>query len=164
MADERDILHFSLRPATEEDLPKILELEKLCYPSPAVPWTEEAFRTELTKPFANFLMLTDDETDSEIAGYIVYWTMFDEAHILNVAVNPEWRGLGFATQLVRHVINHALKKDMKRVFLEVRKSNESAAALYQKLGFFIDHIKSKFYENGEDAYFMVLYLNKANKF
>lgn len=152
---------FSIRPAAEEDLSKIIELEKKCYP---FPWTLEAFRMEFTKPFSNFLVLTDDETDSVIAGYIVYWLMFDECHILNVATDPEWRGLGFAEKLIRQAINSALRKDAKKVFLEVRKSNAGAIALYQKLGFFIDHIKKNFYEDGEDGYFMLLYLDKANKF
>lgn len=161
---ETEFSSYSIRPATEEDLPSILAIERKSYVAPATPWTEQAFREELTKPFSNFLVLTDDATDSIIPGYIIYWTMFDECHILNVAIDPEWRGVGFATKLVRMAINVALKKNLKRVFLEVRKSNEGAFALYQKLGFFVDHIKKNFYENGEDAYFMVLYLDKANQF
>jgi ribosomal-protein-alanine N-acetyltransferase len=155
---------FSIRNATEDDLEAILKIEKLSYPPPAIAWSRDAFVVELDKPFAQFLVLTDDETDSVIGAYIVYWQLFDETHILNVAVSPDWRGLGFATRLIRHAINSAVQKEMKRVFLEVRKSNAAAAALYQKLGFFIDHIKPSFYENGEDAYFMVLYLNRSNKF
>lgn len=156
-----EIPKFSLRPAAEEDLPAILKIEGQSYP---LPWTEEAFRLELQKPFASFLVLTDDETDSKIAGYVVYWALFDETHVLNLAVNPDWRGLGFGQRLMRQVINESLRKELKRVFLEVRKSNEGAVTLYQKLGFFIDHVKKKFYEDGEDAYFMVLYLNRQNQF
>jgi len=158
---EHDEDSFSFRPATEDDLPAILKIERQCY---KIPWTEEAFRQELTKPFSSFLVVTDDATDSIIMGYIVFWPLFDESHILNVTVNPEWRGLGLAQRLVRHVISASLKKEMKRVFLEVRKSNTAAIALYQKLSFYIDHVKKSFYEDGEDAYFMVLYLDKPNKF
>jgi ribosomal-protein-alanine N-acetyltransferase len=153
---------FSIRPAVEDDLTEMLVIERECYRLPAIPWTEDAFRLELGKPFANVFVLSDDESDTKIAGYIVYWLIFDECHILNIAIGGAWRGLGYATFLVRHAIKHALKKEMKRVFLEVRRSNAAAVALYQKLGFFIDHIKPKFYENGEDAYFMVLYLNQPN--
>lgn len=153
---------LSMRPATEDDLPQILKIENLCYPSPCVAWTAESMVGEIQKPFSHFLLLTDDETDSVVAGYIVYWMLFDECHILNVAIDPQWRGLGLATLLVRNAINAALKKELQRVFLEVRKSNTGAVALYQKLGFFIDHIKPAFYENGEDGYFMVLFLQKPN--
>lgn len=152
---------FSIRPASEDDLPKILEIERKCY---RTAWSEDAFRVELTKPFSRFLVFTDDETDEVVAGYIVYWMMFDECHVLNVAIDPEWRGLGLAETLMRQAINDAVRKDLQRVFLEVRKSNAAATGLYQKLGFFIDHIKKNFYEDGEDAYFMALYLNRSNKF
>ncbi len=164
MSDEIEGPKFSMRPATAEDLPLILEIEHRCYPAPCVPWTEEAFRGEIEKPFCHFLLLTDDETDSIVAGYIVYWLLFDECHLLNVAVHPDCRGQQLGMSLVRNAINAAVKKEVKRVFLEVRKSNTGAIALYQKLGFFVDHIKSGFYENGEDCYFMVLYLDQPNKF
>lgn len=152
---------FSIRPATEDDLPALLAIERKSYP---LPWTEEHFRLEIEKPFAKVLALTDDETDAVVAGYIVFWMLFDECHILNVAVEREWKNQGVATHLIRSAIDNALKKDFKRVFLEVRKSNTSAVNLYQKLGFFIDHIKPKFYDDGEDAYFLVLYLQKENRF
>lgn len=152
---------MSFRPATEEDLPKILEIEKIAQ---KLPWTETHFREEMAKPFAQFLVLTDDDTDSVIGGYIVYWAMFDECHILTIATNPEWRGLGLGKKLVRQVINYAVSKDMKRLFLEVRKSNEAAIKLYSSLGFFVDHIKKNFYEDGEDAYFMELFVQKKSSF
>ena len=152
---------MSLRPATEEDLNAVLKIEAQSYPTP---WTREQFKEEMQKPFANFLVLTDDETDSTVAGYVIYWIMFDEAHILNVTSALDWRGLGIGTRLVRHVISHALKKEVKKVFLEVRKSNSAAVALYQKVGFFIYHVKKSFYSDGEDAYFMQLFLEKQNDF
>lgn len=156
-----DKTQLSFRPATEEDLVKILEIEKKSYP---LPWTEAQFKEELSKPFSHFLVLTDDETDTEIAGYIVYWMLFEEVHILNVTVNLEWRGLGLGQRLIRNAVSDALKKDLKRLFLEVRKSNTAAVALYQKIGFFVDHVKKGFYADGEDAYFMVLFLQQKNTF
>ena len=151
---------FSLRPATEEDIDRIMSIEKNAYPNP---WTAEAFRLELTKPFSHFLVLTDDQTDNVFAGYIVFWMLFDECHILNVVVHPDWRGLGLARKMIEKARSLSLAKDLKRLFLEVRKSNKAAVALYQKMGFFIDHIKKSFYEDGEDAYFMQLFLDKSNK-
>jgi len=63
---------LSIRPATEDDLAAVLAIEQQCYRSPSIPWTEEAFRVELTKPFAQFLALTDDATDSIVTAYIVF--------------------------------------------------------------------------------------------
>lgn len=156
-----EIPAFSLRPAVKEDLEEILNIEEKAYPRP---WTYDQFKEEFEKPYCSFLALTDDETDNIIAGYIVFWQIFDEVHILNVTVALDWRGLGFGKRLIRHAIDEGLRKDSKRVILEVRKSNDAAVTLYQKLGFYIDHIKKSFYSDGEDAYFMVLYLQQKSDF
>jgi ribosomal protein S18 acetylase RimI-like enzyme len=42
----------------------------------------------------------------------------------------------------------------------VRKSNASAIALYQGLGFVITHVRKGFYSDGEDAYQMARYLDE----
>ena len=146
---------FSLRPATEDDFSEIMKIEKQVH---LAPWTEQHFRDELIKPYSSFMVLSDDETDSVIAGYIVCWQMFDEIQILNIVVNLPFRGLGFAKQMLRKVILLANKKDVKRIVLDVRKSNIPAFQLYQGLNFFITHIRKQFYSNGEDAYQMALTL------
>lgn len=150
---------FSIRPATSDDFEQILTIERAAYP---FPWTQQAFLEELQKPFSKFLVLTDDATDSVVSGYVVFWMLFDEVHLLNVAVAQEWKGLGIGKLLVRQAMNEAIHKEFKRIFLEVRKSNQAAIGLYQKLGFFIDHVKKNFYENGEDAYFMVRFFDQKD--
>src|SRR5438270_4920 len=92
---------FSLRPATPDDLETVLGMEREVH---VAPWGRENFLAELTKPYSHFLVLTDDETDSRIAGYIVYWLMFDECQILNLVVGAELRRLGFAKLLVRQAV------------------------------------------------------------
>jgi ribosomal-protein-alanine N-acetyltransferase len=143
--------------ATQADLPEIIELEKQAYP---FPWAQEAFRNELTKPFSTVVVVRD-ETNG-LVGYIVYWLLFDECHILNVTVAPTRRGQGWGRRLVQYAVRTAVQRHMKRVFLEVRISNTPAIKLYEKLGFFIDHEKTKFYEDGENAYFMVRYLQRQS--
>jgi ribosomal-protein-alanine N-acetyltransferase len=146
----------SLRPATEEDIPQLLEVERHVH---VAPWTADNFKGEMGKPYSQVLLLTDDETDSKVIGYIVFWLMFDECQILNVAVDLPYRGLGHAKKMIRRVIDLALKKDIKRAILEVRKTNLPAVQLYQSLGFGITQIKKGFYSNGEDAYQMSLDLS-----
>lgn len=142
---------FSLRPATTDDIPHLIAIEKRVH---LAPWTEEHFVAELTKPYSNSYVLTDDETDSTIAGYVVCWMMFDECQILNVAVDLPFRGLGMAKLMIRKVIALAATKNSKKIILEVRKTNMPAIQLYQRLGFVISHILKGFYSNGEDAYQM----------
>jgi ribosomal-protein-alanine N-acetyltransferase len=87
--------------------------------------------------------------------------MFDECEILNVAIDLPYRGLGFAEKLIRTVVTAVMKLGLKRVILDVRKSNLPAIHLYQKVGFNIVHVRKSFYSNGEDAYQMVLNFNES---
>jgi ribosomal-protein-alanine N-acetyltransferase len=146
---------FCLRPATADDLSRVLPIENKVHVSP---WNEEHFQSEFTKPYSHFLLFTDDETDLEVAGYVVFWIMFDECQILNVAVDLPYRGLGLAKQMIRKAAQISLQKGIKKVVLDVRKSNLSAIQLYQGLNFTITHIRKGFYSNGEDAYQMTLLL------
>jgi ribosomal-protein-alanine N-acetyltransferase len=147
----------SLRPATADDLPSVLQIE--CKVQVA-PWTEANFKAELEKPYSHFLVLTDDETDSKVVGYVVFWLMFDECQVLTIAVDFPYRGLGFAKQMLRTTVKEALKKNIRRVVLDVRKSNLSAIQLYQSLSFVITQVRKGFYSNGEDAYQMTLFLQE----
>lgn len=144
---------WSLRPATRDDIPKVLEIEKICQPAS---WTADHFSAELEKSHSNFLIMTDDETDSKIAAFIVYWILMDECQILNLCVAPEFRRKGIAERLVRQAIKDAIRNNAKKVSLEVRKSNDQAINLYQKLGFVITHIQKELYSNKEDGYQMSL--------
>lgn len=144
---------FSLRPATLDDLMKIVDIENRVHPSP---WTKEHFQSELEKPYSLSLVFTDDETDSVIVGYIVAWVMFEECQILNIAVDLPHRGLGYAKEMIRKIIGVAQQKGAKKAVLDVRKSNSPAIHLYQGAHFHIAHVRKNFYSNGEDAYQMTL--------
>jgi ribosomal-protein-alanine N-acetyltransferase len=151
---------YSLRPATEDDLPTLAEIEKRVH---VAPWTTEQFQEELEKPYSQFLLLTDDETDAVIAGYCVAWKLFDEFQLLNIAVDLPHRGLGYAKRMLNHLASQAHREGLKRVILDVRKSNLAAISLYQRCGFSIAHIRKGFYSNGEDAYQMALDLSELGK-
>jgi [ribosomal protein S18]-alanine N-acetyltransferase len=149
----------SLRPATEDDLPQILEIERAAHQAP---WGQPEFEAELSKPYSQFLVLSDDETDSKVMGYIVFWLMFDECNILNVVVDLPYRGTGLAKKMIRQAVNAAVRKGIRKVLLEVRKSNQAAIQLYQSMRFAVIHVRKGFYSNGEDAYQMALYLDGPN--
>ena len=153
---------FSLRPATADDLPELVRIEKAVHASyPEAQWGEAQFKGELEKPYSRVLLLTDDETDSQVAGYVVYWLLFDEAQILNIAVDLPHRGMGFGKKMIRQVVADAIHKNIRKVLLDVRKGNTPAIQLYQAMRFTIGQIRKGFYSNGEDAYTMALDLDSA---
>ncbi len=143
----------SLRPGTEEDIPGILQIEKQSHPEP---WSDSHFRQELSVPYSRILVLTDDETDSIILGYLVYWLQAEAVSLLNVTVAPACRGLGFSRILIGAMVNEAVREEIPKVILEVRESNETAIRVYERMGFKKTHERKGFYSNGETAFVMEL--------
>lgn len=148
----------SLRPATPDDLDAIVEIESRVH---IAPWSKANFAEELEKPYSITWVLTDDETDSKILAYSVFWAIGDSLEILNIAVDLPFRGHGFAKLILQSAIREGLKRQATRLILDVRKSNLPAAGLYQRAGFAITQYRKSFYTNGEDAYHMVLELDGA---
>ncbi len=143
----------SLRPATPDDVAQMLQIEKMSYPEP---WNSTQFLEEMNKSYSRVLVLTDDETDEFVAGYIVYWVQVEGVSLHNVAVDVKWRGLGFAKKMLHAMINEAVRDEIPKVILEVRVSNTGAIHLYQQLGFIKTHERQKFYKDGEAALVMEL--------
>lgn len=133
---------------TLDDLDLVLKIESQWAPEA---WRREHFIEEMNRPYAHCFVMTDDETDAEVFGYIVFWAQAEGLSILNVAVDQHFRNMGIGTRLVQHVIRHAVHEDYPRIVLEVRESNAEAIALYKKCGFKKTHERRQFYQNGETA-------------
>ncbi len=145
-------IQWAPRPATADDFPQMLAIETQVHL--LAPWTERHFKEEMEKPYSQILVMTDEETDEIVGGYLVSRLLFDEIEILNVAVALPYRSLGLAKRLIRAVVGVGARKSAKRAILDVRKSNLPAIQLYHGLGFEIQQVRKGFYSNGEDAYSM----------
>lgn len=55
--------------------------------------------------------------------------------IANVAVHPDYRRQGIARQLTAAAVEHARRRGVSTVWLQVRQENDAAVHLYQSLGF-----------------------------
>jgi [ribosomal protein S18]-alanine N-acetyltransferase len=83
------------------------------------------------------------------------WVIIDEAHITNIAIDPEMRGRKLGERLLRQMMRIAWVKGAERITLEVRVSNRIAQNLYKKLGFAPHGIRKGYYsDNHEDALIM----------
>ena len=142
----------SIRAVSLDDLDDIIEIEKLSFVSP---WTKRLFEETLISPISSsFIMKKDQAT----LGYIILYSVADEAHILNIAVHPRYRGKGCASSLIKHVLDYfEEKKDVHEFFLEVREGNMGAIRLYKRFGFEKIGKRKKYYsETNEDALVMCL--------
>jgi [ribosomal protein S18]-alanine N-acetyltransferase len=142
-----------IRNATHRDLPRIWEIERLCF---AQPWSLNSFRRELTLPFSRLVIASSDpDADGELpAGFLCRWLVTDESHILNIAVHPEARRLGIGTELMQVAIDEAKAKQVRLVTLEVRRSNLAARSLYRRFDFEERRLRRNYYAAGEDAIVM----------
>jgi ribosomal-protein-alanine N-acetyltransferase len=137
-----------LRPAIEADLSQVGQIEKLSF---ADPWSEESFRRLLGVAPAIFLVALFPP-DQAVAGYVVAFSVGEDGELLNVAVEPKFRGKGLAGQMLDAVLIELGARGVRSAFLEVRESNSAARALYESRGFVEIGRRSKYYRRPvEDA-------------
>ncbi len=128
-----------------------MEIERQSFPSP---WPRQFFLAELSQPHSTTLLarLTEPTPGGPVVGYIVYWLLIDELHILNLAVHPAWRRRGIAQRLLKEALQQARERGCCIAWLEVRPSNAAALSLYQTFGFQLIMTRKGYYsDTGEDA-------------
>jgi ribosomal-protein-alanine N-acetyltransferase len=142
-----------IRPMRRGDIKEIIEIEKASFQDP---WREDAFYNELyNKDISIFLVM---EVDGKVVGYGGMWVIKDEAHIVNLAIHPQYRRQGLGQKLMKVLFEKAEKRGVQRITLEVRASNIVAQNFYKKLGFQEIAIRKKYYrDTKEDA--IVMWIN-----
>ena len=142
---------MNIRKAKISDLEAIKEIEDESF---IKPFTKEDLLYEISQnPVSNFLVL---EKDGLVVGFLDYWVTFDSATIDQIAVKKSERNQGFAKILLEKSINDLKELGEVSFFtLEVRASNEPAINLYKSFDFQKVTIKEKYYDDGEDAIYMI---------
>lgn len=144
--------HIEIAPMSEQDIDDIVELESLCF---NVPWSRDAFVNELTQNERAMYIIA--RHNNNVVAYAGMWKIFEEGHITNIAVHPQYRRKGVGSQLIEYMINMARKNNIKRMTLEVSVANIGAQNLYYKFGFCREGIRKKYYaDSQEDAIIMWL--------
>jgi len=137
---------------TLQDVEQVIELDRASF---TLPWPERSFRFEIETNEASRCWVA--ESDAKIIAMIVTWLIVDEVHVATFAVSPDWRRQGIAQRLLAHTLLDAARLGATKSYLEVRKGNLPARALYEKFGFVEVGIRKKYYQdNKEDAVMMNL--------
>jgi ribosomal-protein-alanine N-acetyltransferase len=93
--------------------------------------------------------------DGELCGYLIVSRYVDAWHVMNIAVDPDHRGRGIATMLLERLFELTADDARRGYTLEVRVSNATAIALYERLAFESRGIRRGYYtDNREDALIM----------
>ena len=138
-----------LRRLSDDDLPSLLTIEQMVQQSP---WSRQIFIDRLVSADCQGWGLW-------IAEQLVAFVFFSsdaagEAHLFNLCVLPDFRRQGFATLLLQHAVSTVRQAGATVMYLEVRRSNFAALALYENYGFSRMGERRNYYPapgGGEDA-------------
>lgn len=134
--------------ASRDELDDVIAIEEASFTNP---WTREMYEAELAKPSVAYFLLARNDSGQTV-GFCSFWHVVDEVHVNNIAVLPEHRRAGVGSALVAALAGEAERLHAQTIFLEVRRSNEPALALYQRFGFTIVHTRRSYYSHPvEDA-------------
>jgi ribosomal-protein-alanine N-acetyltransferase len=141
-----------------EDIPEVLRIERVCF---STPWSGDMFEAEIEGPVS---YATVAEHDDRVVAYATYRIILDECHLMNIAVSPEYRRDGVGRELLQYVVDHCRSRGAEYMFLEVRRSNRAAQALYAAFGFHRLGVRRGYYtDNKEDALILKLDFPKEDE-
>ena len=141
---------MKIRPWKYEDILRISEIEKECFPKE--PWSFQMLASSFGNEAFSGVVAEDG---GEVIGYGGFTAAADTADIDNIAVVENYRRGGVAKAVVAELCKKAKKSGVKKLFLEVRVSNFAAMSLYLKCGFKGVYARSRYYPDGEDCLVMV---------
>ncbi len=144
-----------IRRAGLADVTAIWAIEKASFPTP---WSRWSFLSELGHRNSHTLAAGPAAPlPWQTWGYLIFWVVLDEMHILNLAVHPEHRRRGIARGLLAEGLAQARTLGAELAWLEVRTSNLAAQALYKSFGFEEVGRRRRYYDDTqEDALLLTL--------
>lgn len=100
---------------------------------------------------AGTILLSAMTESGELIGFVSARILLDEAEIFDLCVRETERRLGVGRSLLQNLMERLRAESVSQAFLEVRKSNQAARALYEGLGFSQVGARPRYYKDGEDA-------------
>ena len=146
-----------LRTLSKSDLEQLLLVEESVH---VTPWTRETFQTCFESGYNGFVV----EAEKRLIGFVMMAGGVGECHILNLCVLREHQHHGWGTQLLDKALESAKAAGAGIAYLEVRRTNYHAIALYRKLKFHLVGERKDYYptvSGAEDALIFAKSLHDA---
>jgi len=146
---------FLIRPAGLADVTAIWAIEQASFPTP---WSRWSFLAELGHRNSHLPVAGPSPPHPwQTWGYLIFWVVLDEMHLINLAVHPKHRRRGIARQLLAEGLAQARNLGAALAWLEVRPSNVAARQLYESFGFKEVGRRPRYYDDTqEDALLLTL--------
>jgi ribosomal-protein-alanine N-acetyltransferase len=143
--------HLAIEPLRRRHLDEVLRIEQVSYPKP---WTRGVFQSELELARSGERHYLVARANGAVVGYAGLMFVVGDAHVTNIAVDPEHQRSGIGTRLLAELAWEAIARGCEAMTLEVRVRNVGAQALYRSFGFVPAGVRQRYYENSEDAIVM----------
>jgi ribosomal-protein-alanine N-acetyltransferase len=132
------------------DVKSLVAIEAACF---EIPWEERLIVSDINDPVSSVYLKA--AVRGTIAGYGVLGRDGDMAHLMNIAVLPEYRHQGIALQLMAGFGEISREGECRSMRLEVRTSNAIARKFYASIGFVYSSRAKGYYTDSEDALILV---------
>ncbi len=146
---------MTIEPMTERDIEAVLAIDLESFHPSDIGLNDPRFsrekqlREELARGWARLCVARSPE--GCVMGYVLFWHVTDEIHLLNVAVASSARRRHIGTALVEAVVSYGRAHAAAKILLEVRAGNEAAIRLYETFGFEAFNVRRRYYDDGEDG-------------
>ncbi len=138
-----------------EDAAAIAEMERQSFIDA---WSEKSILETIKQKQAVCLMA---EKAGRLVGYVLSYVVEGEGEIARIAVDKDRRHQGIGHFLMESLRKEYQERDVEKILLDVRKSNQTARSFYEKEGFQVDGERLGFYEAPkEDAVLMSFLMEK----
>lgn len=140
-------MSYIIRPATEQDLPEILEIYNAEILNGLATWNEQPYDLKYFQTWLkqlqqqNFpVFVIEDSIKNKVAGYADYASFrnfsgykYSVEH--SVYISPEYAKQGLGKRLMQHLIEHAKLNNMHVMIAGIDHENIGSIELHKKLGF-----------------------------
>jgi ribosomal-protein-alanine N-acetyltransferase len=142
-------LNVQIRWLIRRDMADVLRIEKQSFERP---WTEEDFLCCLRQ--RNCIGMVA-EHEHEIVGFMIYELHKSRLHILNFAVDNDFRRRSVGAQMVLRLVDKLSQQRRSEIMLEVRERNLDAQLFFRSQSFrAVTVLRAHYDDTAEDAYLM----------
>lgn len=145
--DEKETMTIIILPVTVDDLEEIYKIELECFGEEAYP--KSIFSYFLITPGSIFLKALRGD---QVLGFIAGVCRSGICTLYTLNVKKDFRRKGIGSMLLEAFEIEALKRNVRKIILQVEVTNLPALNLYLKMGYQINRLLKNYYGWRRDAY------------
>lgn len=131
-------MNLLIRKATRQDINEIVAIEQLLF--------NHSYTQDYIQTFFKQGSLLIALNFNKVIGVVGWFNQIDYAEIIMIGVKEEYQNNHVGNMLMKACISMLVELNVKTLFIEVRKTNNTAIKLYESLGFKENRIRENYYQ------------------